>query len=551
MSHDNGQLPTVETVLDQFSSVTVPLDIEQRLDARLSEFLREPETLAVPLRSSISPPSRRRFIQVSMAAGFAVLAFGALFVAFASHDAWAQVEKTVRSKPWVRFTFHTPKGIAVPDTAPPPESRESWISTEHKVAAHREGQAAGFIDIARNVAYDYDARTKSLNLWQTREQDVDIGFLDTLLRLVAGEDAELKLSRTPLKIIERTRSEVQDGDHRWIEFKFDCRKPPQEFLLIVRVDPETQLPVQLRISGRMSPDVPMAEQTVLIDYPETGPSDIYALGVPRNAPIVDQRRSRKTENGEEIKAFLDAYIQAKAKPIEPFSMTVLTSRPGTDFTEISDAFRGRDDGQGVQLEQVNPREQVFDISKQVRVGQIKQPDGTDPAEWWKQQIAEMKFAPTQEFHHGYLPNRIGYPEALTLWMTGPGPSPIDNPDVEITLDRHPRLGPPGTVLLSIRVETTVGNALFFWIDPEKDYLVLRQEVHFKKVPVAWDNQTVIIDTVAQSPKGRWNATKARYGRIEKHGDDLPTKAIPADFDKDPMEIGPTTTMAYRYLVEFK
>ena len=80
MSHDNGQLPTVETVLDQFSRATVPLDVEQRLDVRLSEFLREPESPAVPLQSTISRRSRRRFIQVSMVAGLAVLVFASLFL---------------------------------------------------------------------------------------------------------------------------------------------------------------------------------------------------------------------------------------------------------------------------------------------------------------------------------------------------------------------------------------------------------------------------------------------------------------------------------------
>ena len=214
----------------------------------------------------------------------------------------------------------------------------------------------------------------------------------------------------------------------------------------------------------------------------------------------------------------------------------------------------------MQLEAVNPREPIFEISRKVRLGQITQPEGTDRAEWWKQQIAGMKFTPTQEFYPGDLPNRIGYPEELSGHLTTglhlkKGPSLIDNPDIKVTLDRQPRLGPPGTVMLNIRVQTTIAsNDLFFWIAPEKDYLVLRQEAHFTKDRVAWNNQTVIIDTVAQSPKGRWYATKARYGRIKTHGDDLPNEPLPLDprpvQDREPMEIGPIDTTMYRYIVSF-
>ncbi|MCU0720793.1 MAG: hypothetical protein MUC83_13875 [Pirellula sp.] len=41
----------------------------------------------------------------------------------------------------------------------------------------------------------------------------------------------------------------------------------------------------------------------------SGPSDIYAMGVPKDSAIND-RRHVKTENGEEIKAFLAEYVKA-------------------------------------------------------------------------------------------------------------------------------------------------------------------------------------------------------------------------------------------------
>ena len=430
--------------------------------------------------------------------------------------------------------------------------------------ACKSGDRPSFQELAQNEIRHYDPHTNSVTLESTRDEQIaDFADIETLRQLVSSEGkADLSFPKSSMQVVGRTQTEVQEEGRRWTEFEFQCRNPkrsPNDFRVTVRVDPESGLPVEMRSTEKRSPNDPVTGWTLAIDYPDYGPSDIYAMGVPKDAAIND-RRHVKNENGEEIKAFLAEYVKAQGKPLEPFSMTILHSRPGTDFAEISRAYRGRDDGQGMQLEAVNPPDPIFEISRKVRLGQITQPEGTDRAEWWKQQIAGMKFAPTQEFYHGNLPNRIGYPEELTRHLTTglhltKGPSLIDNPDIKVTLDRQPRLGPPGTVLLNIRVQTTIGgNDFFFWIAPEKDYLVLRQEIHFTKDRVAWNNLTRIIDSVEQSPKGRWYATQARYGRIKTHGDDLPNEPLPIDprpvQDREPKEIGPVNTTMYRYIVSF-
>jgi len=153
----------------------------------------------------------------------------------------------------------------------------------------------------------------------------------------------------------------------------------------------------------------------------------------------------------------------------------------------------------------------------------------------------------------WMPDRVGYPPYL---MDGIGPSPINNRDCKVTLDRRPALGPPGTVLLHILVGTTVGrNDFYYWIAPDKDYLVLRYELHFSgKDHVEWNNLTCIIDKVEQSPQCRWYTSVVRIGRIRKHGDDLLNVPRPFDprpiQDRDPMEIGPVSTMLLRHNVTF-
>jgi hypothetical protein len=55
--------------------------------------------------------------------------------------------------------------------------------------------------------------------------------------------------------------------------------------------------------------------------------------------------------------------------------------------------------------------------------------------------------------------------------------------------------------------------------------------------------------VEQSPRGRWYAAAVRFGRIERHGDDLPAKPVAAT-PIPGTAMGPVTTTSYRYFVDF-
>ncbi len=550
MNQGNGKSPTVDAICEQFSRVAVPADVERRLDARLQEFCRQPQ---FQTERVVPPPQRafhRRFARVSVAAGLAVTVAVALFLAFGNQDAWAQVAKTMRSKPWVRWTFRVPKDIQLPEHFQVPEG---WFSAERKVLAQRANQSARYVDLAGQESYDYFSQTKTVTRSLTSDIDnVEAGHFETLLRLVSEGDRALQLPESPIQIVGRTRRDVSDRDVtgrdcRWIEYTFACRDPrraPHDYQMTFRVDPKTQLPVEMRSTEKFSSNDPAVERIFALDYPEAGPSDIYALGAPPDAQVVDRRRA-KVETPAEIKEFLAAYVEARRKPLEPFTTTVLMSVPRMDFSDIFGAFRGNDDGQESRVEEVDI-EELMEFRKKVRAGEVSRPADADRLVWWKEQIQGMTFKPMPRGDE-LLPHRIGYPaELLTL-----GASPVDNPDCHFTLDRQPILGPPGTVLLKIRIETTVGfNDCFFWIAPERDYLVLRSEIHFSRDHAAWNNSTQIIDKVEQSPGGRWYATAVRSGRIEKHGDDLSADLV-APIGETGMETGPVTTSVYRYVVDFE
>jgi len=118
-------------------------------------------------------------------------ALAALFVAFGYQDAWAQVAKAMRSKPWVRWTFRIPKDMPVPEGYQIPEG---WFSAQMKVFAGRANQSLHYIDLAGQETFDYMPQTKTLNRSLTSDIDnIDVGHFETLLSLVSEGDRALKL----------------------------------------------------------------------------------------------------------------------------------------------------------------------------------------------------------------------------------------------------------------------------------------------------------------------------------------------------------------------
>ena len=144
----------------------------------------------------------------------------------------------------------------------------------------------------------------------------------------------LKLPESPVQIVGELRRDVADEGHRWTEYTFACRdfllRTPQDYEVTFRVDRTTQLPVEMRSTEKFASNDPTDERIYAIDYPETGPSDIYALGVPRDAKVVDRRRAR-IKTSKDIKEFLAVYERARSKPLEPFTMTVLSWIPRRTF----------------------------------------------------------------------------------------------------------------------------------------------------------------------------------------------------------------------------
>ncbi len=547
MNQEHDPAFSADALLERLAQLKVPPEVQHRLDERLEAFNRDHQPLAVALRPTWSQRFQGVLPRLSLAACLAGLLLGAGILLFGNPNAWAQVTQSVQAKTWVRWTMQMPKGVALPEGFQTPET---WFSVKNRIGASRADHSALFVDFAAKESLVYDAKRKTLDRLGIAVHDrQEFEFFETLLRLMNEGNLELKLPDSPIEVSKRTRLEVIEEARRFIEFSFECRDPrraPPDYRVTFRVDPQSHLPVLMRTTQKFTPNDPAVERVFAIDYPAAGPTAIYDLGVPRDTIIVERAKT-KTEQGEEIQKFLNDYASARAKSLEAHEILVLQAIPEMGGNDFFAALRGKSDGKSVTVEMVD-QEQLWKLRAQMRLEKASPPKDADSAQYWKTRLAALNFKPMPRGNE-LLPDACGHPDIVPF-----GVSPIDNPDCQVTLDRNPKSGPEGTVLLKIRVQTKVGfNDRLYWIDPSRDFLVLRMEIHYSANHTPWDNTTQTIDKLQKSPAGRWYATEFRTGKIEKSGDPLPMTTVKIDPAKPNtgQEIAPVTTSIFRYFLRFE
>ncbi len=525
MTHEqNGQAQALDGVLEQFSRVSLPPDVESRLRARVERFCLEAEQ-RVPVSRALRIPRRWAYVAASLAAAATLAAI----IVLGSRDAWAQVAKSLGTKSWVRMTLQIPGGEQAPkDVSPEMLKRppEIWFSPEHQTAGCRFMNSVQFVDFAQGERLRYEPGENIVYRETVADHDqAEFDHLNTLLRLVGEENKELKLPQSGIEFIDRSQRNVRDGDRLWTEFTFQCRDPqrtPPEFTTTLRVDPGSRLPVEMRTTEKFANSDKGVERIFKFDYPEHGPADIYDLGVARSTKVIE----RLLPGG--AKELFAAHTKARLRAIEPYSAVVLVSDAQAGFRDIFEASRVRYDGQTWQVEHADLM-QLLAFREQVWSKQLSPPQDGDPALWWKNQVAGLTFTPATTIANipgnALLPDAVGY-----YFLNDPA-----TPGGEIGIDRRPVIGPPNTILVGVRTSIALNS---FWMDPEHDYAAVRFECPSGDKTFAL--RTTIIDTFEKSPGGRWYATQVRVGDVQNSGDE----------PRSDRGVAPVITSIYRYFVEF-
>ena len=514
-----------------------PAAVEERLHSQLVDFRRRlaaPHPIAVD-RGPIWGRPRWWGLGIAVAALVAALMI-ALFLR--SPASLADVTGAVFAKPWIHVEIAGLGRLA-----------EAWYSPSKGITASRSPDSIQYIDHQVLIEYSYHPREQTLYRLpdSQRNPSREIESLATVMTVLSQQrkgSRELlqhfpffRHEREPIQVLDQKVEQVTENGHTWLDDRvvFSGPKSTQPVRMLFRADPATKLLNRCRLEAEVQGKSVGWEMR--FSYPETGPTDVYALGVPRSARLVDRvpagdvQRILQTIQAGRVR--MDSYRAVFVKQDGDASSAWWRSFPAILYRK-GDRFRRDLVRTGTPSSDVAPPG-----------------SGEDPGKWWENRVKQLRFDPhyvmrgvrnySPEFKEvtdadgathleivsvrtfdTNLPPGETYPMdyALRPEFACRPPLGIGAFDVEPSIELHPADGPAGCILLSTQHtsardrinEKGVGlpDCWRFWVDPQRDDIVMRTAMVVRD---ANGSERIIHDQIveetARSPQGVWYATKVR------------------------------------------
>ena len=251
-----------------------PRDLLDRVRARLQEnTVRSPS--ATPARATARWTKRAWFAGAGAAA---VVLIALLFSLQPSSIAWSQVAEAVRALPWVHIKAVGGEG----------RSQETWLSFSRNIFAMRYGGTVRYDDLGSGVRYDYDPRQRKLYRLSVSDHRADeLDRAEGLFRTIFRGEAVRPEDFGGGRIVKSRQRTVTEEGRRWIVYELEIGDPNDEdpshtSSLVIRVDPQKKLPALMTCTRGKE------KEQATFDYPDKGPADVYALGVPRDVTAEDR-----------------------------------------------------------------------------------------------------------------------------------------------------------------------------------------------------------------------------------------------------------------------
>ena len=494
-------------------------------DARMARLISEAGDLSVTPRPEyvadlrallldrLGPPrhARRLRTKLLVGSGLAACVFVAVALALVltrPANAWTEVAQALQGLPWVHTRTLGPDGKEV---------GQAWFSPKNGVSAVRHGPFVEYHDHALQTFTKYVPEEKIVyRLPETSDRNSKgIEFIQQLLDLKGPTKSPIP----GLELIAQSRRDLVEDGRAWVDIDLTLKviAGDRNQQMRFRIDPRTKRPHSLVYQAGEGPDA-----TILFDYPDHGPADIYDLGAPRTAKLVDRTP------GDDLNRVL-AGIKAGRIRFDDYQAIM-------DMGDGNNVKRVWRKGQKWRAETLRSTVQKWP----------QFPRDADAA-WWKLHQADF-VSEVQAICDGekvyYYKSEPTRREAegkdqppLKLTMTQPF-SPSDDPfmpwpdlfpehiahpsvwqpsaDREFLLDPHPADGPPQTVRLRVRdtrpSDRPSPDFHKLWLSPERSYIAVRSEspvLESINPPKVAYIDTRILEGLARSPSGSWYATRVR------------------------------------------
>ena len=276
---------------------------------------------------------------------------------------FAEIAKALREVPWM----HTSAVAAGPNVT---GTMEQWIGFEAKVEGSKmpDGKV-NFRRLQEHESSEYDPQSNTITLSYAQENDFSPQMSSPALIV---ESMQKMLKEHGAQIVARM------GEHRGRKVQVQEISLAQHFRGIalyttrLYVDPQSKLLRAMESRAVDGNDAPISTAQAVYDYPATGPRDIYDLGVPRDAEIVNKMPAN------DLRSVLERYRQIREDATREYIAVIAhnTSVNSTDVINMVDVDykSGRkhrwerhsvfDQGQGFR----DPQDPAWAISKQ-RIGE--------------------------------------------------------------------------------------------------------------------------------------------------------------------------------------
>ena len=466
--------------------------------------MRVLDQLGPPRRGSRWQP---RLVIGSALAAAVVAASVLAVVLLRPANAWAEVARALQAKSWVHTKTLGSDGKVY---------NEAWSSPTNSISASRRGDASEYHDLALRIVMKYVPADGAIYRLRASpelpKQDPDF-FRDLL-----ETKGPAKSPFPGMDLVAQRRREVVENGRAWVDIELTLKVigGDRKQDLTFRVDPVTKLPhscVFQSIEGPIG--------TTLFDYPDRGPTDLYDLGVPRTAKVVDRLpaddldavlaglkagrvrfddyRAIMEWGGHDIKRVYRKGRKWRAELMLP------SRKPGPQFPPNADTawWKAHQNDYMFMVQAICDGERVYYYGPE---GTSFMPDAKGPPR--PKLLMEQAINPSDD---PFMPwpdlfaEHVGHP---AVWL------PTD--DREFTLEAKPTDGPPETIRIRVRdshlPENQPPDLYKLWIDPKQNYLALRAESSVFEPTADRPRKLAYIDTkviesVARSPGGHWYPTR--------------------------------------------
>jgi hypothetical protein len=442
----------------------------------------------------------RKFAVVAAMAAIAAAAAALVLLLLRPTNAWAQVALAVRERPWVHSRTLGPDGK---------EYGESWFSVKNGVSAVRHGTIIEYHDTILRTVMKYVTEEQTIYRVpenpELRARNPD--FYQQLLDPKGPRESPF----LGMDIVGQRRSDAVVDGRPFVEIELTLKVvgADRKQTIRFRVDPNTKLPHSCVFQSIEGP-----EGTTLFDYPDRGPADIYELGAPRTAKIVDRMPSADLDRVlagltagrvrfDDYRGIMDWGDGSNAKRVwrkgRKWRVESLLGDPKKypQFPRDADAawWKNHQGDYTAMVQAICDGEKVYYYQPE---GNVYAPDAQRPP--------KMKLSMTQAINPSddpfmpwpdMFPEHVGHP---SIWQ------PTDDRDFRV--DPKPVDGPAKTIYLRVRdtrfPEEGHPDLYRLWIDPEQSFVALRAEVSvFESMnpPKLAYVETKIIEAVGRSPSG--------------------------------------------------